>query len=145
VVTDVRTAFSRYQTTASLRALLDSQDLIDPSIPNGVFFLHRCTPSDLVFHDRGTLLWIFFMYARVMKDLHFHSLQRLLYGRGTYPECHPLPNFTRTVGCTLGLLRFCAQPWPSLYCSPLSPSLPYLIGKKGGMATLSQSTQELFV
>jgi len=69
VVTDVRITFSKYRTTASLRTLLDIQDLIDPSIPDGVFSLHPCTLSDLVFHGRGTSsVDFFFMYAHVMKD-----------------------------------------------------------------------------
>jgi len=36
VVIDVRTAYSKYMTIASLRVLLDFQDIVEPSIPEGV-------------------------------------------------------------------------------------------------------------
>jgi len=54
VITDVRTSFSKYKTSASLRFLLDIQDIVEPSILNGVFALCRCIPSDLVFYGRGS-------------------------------------------------------------------------------------------
>jgi len=69
VVTNVRTAYSKYRTTACLRLLLDVQDILETFIPDGVFSLRRCTTSDLVFHDRGSSSAnFFFMYALVLKD-----------------------------------------------------------------------------
>jgi len=69
VVQDVRSAYSRFLTPASLRALVDVQDIVDSSIPDGAFSLRRCLPTDRVFHSRSSFpVDFFFMYARVMKD-----------------------------------------------------------------------------
>jgi len=69
VVQDVRSAYSKFLTPASLRALVDIQDIVDSSIPDAVFSLRRCLPTDRVFHGRSPFpVDFFFMYARVMKD-----------------------------------------------------------------------------
>jgi len=69
VVQDVRSAYSRFLTLASLRALVDVQNIVNSSIPDGAFSLRRCLPTDRVFHGRSSFpVDFFFMYARVMKD-----------------------------------------------------------------------------
>jgi len=69
VVEDVRTTYSKYMTIASLRVLVDIQDIVDSSVPDGAFSLGRCLPTDRVFHGRGSsTVDFFFMYARVTKD-----------------------------------------------------------------------------
>jgi len=50
-VIDIRTAYSKYRMTTSLKMLLDVQDILEPSIPDGIFSLCRCVASNLVFHD----------------------------------------------------------------------------------------------
>jgi len=69
VVTNVRTAYSKYVTTASLMVLLNFQDIVEPSNPDDVFSLRRCMPSNIVFHGQGLLpANFFFIYVCVMKD-----------------------------------------------------------------------------
>ena len=69
VVQDVRSAYSKFLTTAALRALVDVQDIVDSSVPDSVFSLRRCLPTDQVFHGRGSFsVDFFFMYAQMMKD-----------------------------------------------------------------------------
>jgi len=69
MVQDVRSAYSRFLTTAALWALVDVKDIVDSSVPNSVFSLCRCLPTVRVFYGRGLFpVDFFFMYARVMKD-----------------------------------------------------------------------------
>jgi len=69
VVQDVRSAYSRFLTPASLKALVDVQDIVDSSIPDYAFSLRRCLSIDRVFHGRSSFpVDFFFMYAQVMKD-----------------------------------------------------------------------------
>jgi len=45
--------------------------MLDTSLPNYVFALGRCSPTDQVFHSRGTsLVNFFFLYAKVVRDSH---------------------------------------------------------------------------
>ena len=69
VVQDVRTAYSKYLTTAALRDLVDGQDIVESSVPDHAFSLCRCLTTDWVFDGRGSYpADFFFMYERVMKD-----------------------------------------------------------------------------
>lgn len=69
MVTDIRTAYSKYRSAAALRVLLDSQDILDLAVPDHIFSQRQCTTSDLVFHDRrSSSADFFFMYACVMRN-----------------------------------------------------------------------------
>jgi len=83
VVTDVRTAYSKYRTTSALRVLLDSQDILDPSILNLVFFLaplHNIRPS--IPRSRAVIRKLFLhVYLCYEGLLCLYTIRRLLYGR----------------------------------------------------------------
>jgi len=69
VVQVVRTAYSKYLTTAALRDLVEVQDIVESSVPDHAFSLRRCLTTDRVFDGQGSYpADFFFMYARVMKD-----------------------------------------------------------------------------
>jgi len=46
VVEGVKIVYSKYRKTASLKVLVDIQDIVDSFVPDGAFLLHRCLPTD---------------------------------------------------------------------------------------------------
>ena len=115
VVQDVRSAYSRFLTPASLKALVDVQDIVNSSIPDDAFSLRRCLPTDRVFHGRSSFpVDFFFMYARVMKDscivIPFDDLcsDVLRFLNVAPTQLHPM------AGHISGHSSLCVPPWPLL-------------------------------
>jgi len=55
--------------SSSIKSFIDSVDMLDISLPNNVFTLRRCLPTDRVFHGRGSSpIDFFFMYSEVFRD-----------------------------------------------------------------------------
>jgi len=51
VVTDIRSTFSKFRASSSLRFFIDVLDILDSSVPDQAFSLQNCSSSNLVFQN----------------------------------------------------------------------------------------------
>lgn len=53
---EVLKAISIHKTFSSIKSFVDNVDMLDTSLPDNVFVLRCCSPTDRVFHCLGLLL-----------------------------------------------------------------------------------------
>jgi len=132
-----------YNTSSFVKSFVDSVDMLDTSLPDNVFSLHRCLPTNQVFRSQGSsLLIFFFLYAKVIKD---SRLQLPLdeFSTGVLrAECRSHSTPSHQLGLHQGVPDVVHEVGFEHHSNFLSPSLLYSAGSEGGLVIPGEPIQE---